>query len=50
MHHHSIRPFYHIRATIKRKTWDGITLQVNEAKLRMERGETCEKIHARAMV
>ena len=34
----------------KRKTWDGITLQVNEAKLRMERGETCGKIHARAMV
>ena len=30
----------------KRKTCDGITLQVNEAKLRMERGETCRKIHA----
>ena len=30
----------------KRKTCDGITLQVNGAKLRMERGETCGKIHA----
>ena len=32
MHHYSIRPFYHIKATANAKTCDGITLQVQWSK------------------
>ena len=50
IHLHYASLFYHAilphQGNGKRKTCDGITLQVNEAKLRMERGETCGKIHA----
>ena len=50
IHLHYASLFYHAilphQGNDKRKTCDGITLRVNEAKLRMEREETCGKIHA----
>ena len=46
MHHYSIRPFYHIKATVNAKHATVLHCRYNGAKIGMERDETCGKSHA----
>ena len=45
MHHYSIRPFYHIRATVNAKHATVLHCRYNGAKVRTEREESCGKSH-----
>ena len=46
MHHYSIMPFYHIKATVNVAHATVLHCRYNGAKIQMEREETCGKSHA----